>query len=181
MITLAQHFRSCVKLGKAVAKTPFPVEKPKQSQLVNCEYLCFRFRHRIISNPHQMSLTTNPLSVTGSVTASAPLLMGGEHSAFRSLVPSASTAAAILATSAQLGLTRPYNHSPTVSAWRIPAATRSQPFLMLGWSAIVPPPFPKIKPTICNQIIKLCRCPFHSCPSVQCTRPMANDPAWQQI
>lgn len=37
--------------------------------------------------------------------------MGGEHSAFRSLVPSAS-AAALLAASAQLGLTRPYNHSP---------------------------------------------------------------------
>lgn len=39
--------------------------------------------------------------------------MGGEHSAFRSLVPSAS-AAALLAASAQLGLTRPYNHSPHV-------------------------------------------------------------------
>lgn len=38
--------------------------------------------------------------------------MGGEHSAFRSLVPSAS-AAALLAASAQLGL-RPYNHSPHV-------------------------------------------------------------------
>lgn len=37
--------------------------------------------------------------------------MGGEHSAFRSLVPSAS-AAALLAASAQLGLARPYNHSP---------------------------------------------------------------------
>ncbi|XP_031640682.1 paired box protein Pax-6-like isoform X2 [Contarinia nasturtii] len=67
------------------------------------------------NNPHQGSHqhTTNQLNVTGSVTASAPLLMGGEHSAFRSLVPSAS-AAALLAASAQLGLTRPYNHSPHV-------------------------------------------------------------------
>lgn len=66
------------------------------------------------NNPHQGThpLATNQLNVAGSVTASAPLLtMGGEHSAFRSLVPSAS-AAALLAASAQLGLTRSYNHSP---------------------------------------------------------------------
>lgn len=37
-------------------------------------------------------------------TVSAPLLMGGEHSAFRSLVPS--SAAALFAASAQLGLAR---------------------------------------------------------------------------
>lgn len=37
-------------------------------------------------------------------TVSAPLLMGGEHSAFRSLVPS--SAAAFIAASAQLGLAR---------------------------------------------------------------------------
>ncbi|XP_055310007.1 paired box protein Pax-6-like isoform X2 [Sitodiplosis mosellana] len=66
------------------------------------------------NNPHQASHhTANQLNVTGSVTASAPLLMGGEHSAFRSLVPSASTAA-LLAASAQLGLTRPYNRSPHI-------------------------------------------------------------------
>lgn len=65
------------------------------------------------NNPHQGThpLATNQLNAAGSVTASAPLLMGGEHSAFRSLVPSAS-AAALLAASAQLGLTRSYNHSP---------------------------------------------------------------------
>lgn len=63
----------------------------------------------ISNNLHQTShLTTNQLNAA-SVTASTPLLMGGEHSAFRSLVPSAS---ALLAASAQLGLTRPYNHSP---------------------------------------------------------------------
>lgn len=67
----------------------------------------------ISNNPHQgpHPMTANQLNVTGSVTASTPLLMGGEHSAFRSLVPSAS-AAALLAASAQLGLTRSYNHSP---------------------------------------------------------------------
>lgn len=41
------------------------------------------------------------------VTASAPLLMGGEHSAFRSLVPSA----ALLAASASLNLARQYTAS----------------------------------------------------------------------
>lgn len=67
--------------------------------------------------PHQ---STTPVTPTASVTtpnqqttslptASAPLLMGGENSAFRSLVPSA----AFLAASATLGLTRPYPNSPS--------------------------------------------------------------------
>ncbi|XP_059620572.1 paired box protein Pax-6-like [Phlebotomus argentipes] len=46
------------------------------------------------------------VAATSLVTASTPLLMGGEHSAFRSLVPS--SAAALLAASASLGLRPPY-------------------------------------------------------------------------
>lgn len=51
---------------------------------------------------HQTNSATPPAS---SATASIPLLMGGEHSAFRALNPST---AALLAASAQLGLARSY-------------------------------------------------------------------------
>jgi paired box protein 6 len=62
-------------------------------------------------NPHhqtppQSHQTTNATPPTASsATASIPLLMGGEHSAFRALNPST---AALLAASAQLGLARSY-------------------------------------------------------------------------
>ncbi|KAJ6645949.1 Paired box protein Pax-6 [Pseudolycoriella hygida] len=60
-----------------------------------------------------VSVTSPTPQITSLATASAPLLMGGENSAFRSLVPS--SAAAFLAASASLGLTRPYTFSPTPS------------------------------------------------------------------
>lgn len=53
---------------------------------------------------HQSSVTTQQ-AIVSSATASIPLLMGGEHSAFRALNPST---AALLAASAQLGLARSY-------------------------------------------------------------------------
>lgn len=56
------------------------------------------------------SVTSPTQQATSLATASAPLLMGGENSAFRSLVPS--SAAAFLAASASLGL-RPYPNSPS--------------------------------------------------------------------
>ncbi|GAB0087913.1 paired box protein Pax-6 [Sergentomyia squamirostris] len=49
-------------------------------------------------------------AATSLVTASTPLLMGGEHSAFRTLVPS--SAAALIAASASLGLRPPYGSVP---------------------------------------------------------------------
>jgi hypothetical protein len=52
------------------------------------------------------SMTTpQAQAIVSSATASIPLLMGGEHSAFRALNPST---AALLAASAQLGLARSY-------------------------------------------------------------------------
>lgn len=54
--------------------------------------------------PSQNHPTTS-LPNASSATASIPLLMGGEHSAFRALNPST---AALLAASAQLGLARSY-------------------------------------------------------------------------
>lgn len=53
---------------------------------------------------HQTNVTS-PQAIVSSATASIPLLMGGEHSAFRALNPST---AALLAASAQLGLARTY-------------------------------------------------------------------------
>lgn len=54
-----------------------------------------------------MQQATGASAATTLVTVSAPLLMGGEHSAFRSLVPS--SAAALLAASAQFNsLARSY-------------------------------------------------------------------------
>lgn len=53
---------------------------------------------------HQNNAAT-PQAIVSSATASIPLLMGGEHSAFRALNPST---AALLAASAQLGLARSY-------------------------------------------------------------------------
>ncbi|XP_037036113.1 paired box protein Pax-6 isoform X1 [Bradysia coprophila] len=54
-----------------------------------------------------VSVTSPTQQATSLATASAPLLMGGENSAFRSLVPS------FLAASASLGLSRPYPNSPS--------------------------------------------------------------------
>lgn len=59
--------------------------------------------HQTTIQNHQMSSETPPIA--SSATASIPLLMGGEHSAFRALNPST---AALLAASAQLGLARSY-------------------------------------------------------------------------
>lgn len=55
---------------------------------------------------HQSSATTQ--QIVSSATASIPLLMGGEHSAFRALNPLNPSTAALLAASAQLGLARSY-------------------------------------------------------------------------
>lgn len=60
---------------------------------------------------HQNSVTTSQ-AIASSATASIPLLMGGEHSAFRALNPST---AALLAASAQLGLARSYAASLAAS------------------------------------------------------------------
>ncbi|CRK86186.1 CLUMA_CG000184, isoform A [Clunio marinus] len=60
--------------------------------------------HQVTSqNLHQTNNSTP--TIVSSATASIPLLMGGEHSAFRALNPST---AALLAASAQLGLARSY-------------------------------------------------------------------------
>lgn len=61
--------------------------------------------HRHVSQNHQKNATAQP-AIVSSATASIPLLMGGEHSAFRAL--NSSTTAALLAASAQLGLARSY-------------------------------------------------------------------------
>ncbi len=59
-----------------------------------------------VSQNHQVNsnVAVQP-AIVSSATASIPLLMGGEHSAFRALNPST---AALLAASAQLGLARSY-------------------------------------------------------------------------
>lgn len=60
-------------------------------------------QHQTVTSNHQPNNATPPTA--SSATASIPLLMGGEHSAFRALNPST---AALLAASAQLGLARSY-------------------------------------------------------------------------
>lgn len=62
-------------------------------------------RHSVVPQNHQKTAAAQP-AIASSATASIPLLMGGEHSAFRALNPS--TTAALLAASAQLGLARSY-------------------------------------------------------------------------
>ncbi|XP_055693877.1 paired box protein Pax-6 isoform X1 [Lutzomyia longipalpis] len=59
------------------------------------------------ASPAAAAVSAAVAAATSLVTASTPLLMGGEHSAFRSLVPS--SAAALLAASASLGLRPSYN------------------------------------------------------------------------
>uniref|UniRef100_A0A1B0DCD8 Uncharacterized protein n=1 Tax=Phlebotomus papatasi TaxID=29031 RepID=A0A1B0DCD8_PHLPP len=58
------------------------------------------------ASPAAAAVSAAVAAATSLVTASTPLLMGGEHSAFRTLVPS--SAAALLAASASLGLRAPY-------------------------------------------------------------------------
>lgn len=72
-----------------------------------------RQSHQSTTPATQTASVTSPTQqATSLATASAPLLMGGENSAFRSLVPS--SAAAFLAATASLGLTRgPYPNSPS--------------------------------------------------------------------
>lgn len=69
-----------------------------------------------ISRPHQNQSNTTTSSTAAQinpaislVTASTPLLMGGEHSAFRSLVPP--SAAAFLAASVSLSQNKSYTTS----------------------------------------------------------------------
>lgn len=65
--------------------------------------------------------TTSPAIAASLGTASTPLLMGGEHSAFRSLVPPST--AALLAASAQLGLARSYAAAVAASSGRGASST----------------------------------------------------------
>lgn len=77
-----------------------PQNVPTQNQISPQQH---NPHHQTTTQNHQTNNTTPPNA--SSATASIPLLMGGEHSAFRALNPST---AALLAASAQLGLARSY-------------------------------------------------------------------------
>lgn len=77
--------------------------------------------HQTSSAQTNTSTTTSPAIAASLGTVSTPLLMGGEHSAFRSLVPPST--AALLAASAQLGLARSYAAAVAASSNRGASST----------------------------------------------------------
>lgn len=97
----AQRHTSNSSTSNQIAFIPgSPQSVPTQNQISPQQH------HQQTQNHHQASSSSNTTPPTASsATASIPLLMGGEHSAFRALNPST---AALLAASAQLGLARSY-------------------------------------------------------------------------
>lgn len=109
-----RHSTNNTSTSNQIAFTPGSPSMPNATAQNQISSQHHQQQHSPQTPNHQGSMNNNnnnsntkspPITAASLATASAPLLMGGEHSAFRSLVPST---AALLAASAQLGLARSY-------------------------------------------------------------------------
>lgn len=123
-----RHSTNNTSTSNQIAFTPGSPSMPNATAQNQISSQHHQQQHSPQTPNHQGSMNNNtkspPITAASLATASAPLLMGGEHSAFRSLVPST---AALLAASAQLGLARSYAAAAAAAGHNITNSSTSTP------------------------------------------------------
>ena len=123
-----RHSTNNTSASNQIAFTPGSPSMPNATAQNQISSQHHQQQHSPQTPNHQGSMNNNtkspPITAASLATASAPLLMGGEHSAFRSLVPST---AALLAASAQLGLARSYAAAAAAAGHNITNSSTSTP------------------------------------------------------
>ncbi|CAO1327438.1 unnamed protein product [Diamesa tonsa] len=123
-----RHSTNNTSTSNQIAFTPGSPSMPNATAQNQISSQHHQQQHSPQTPNHQGTMNNNtkspPITAASLATASAPLLMGGEHSAFRSLVPST---AALLAASAQLGLARSYAAAAAAAGHNITNSSTSTP------------------------------------------------------